>query len=94
MISLSLSSLDKKVLRLLLKAIERKLPRSEPMQRDDNKMHLVIEGLKRDLEISKFALQNQTRTIDRLLDRIESKDKAIQDLKQEAATRCDSKCIS
>ena len=86
--------LDKKVLRMLLKAIERKQLHSEPMQKDDNKMHIVIENLKRDLEGAKFVLQNQTRTIDRLLDRIESKDKAIQDLKQEASSRCDSKSLS
>ena len=61
------------------------------MLRDNDNTRVLIERLDRDLEKTKHRLENKTRTIDRLLDQLDIKNKAIQDLKVDAERRCESK---
>ena len=61
------------------------------MLRDNDNSRILIEKLNNDLEKTKHRLENKTRTIDRLLDQIDLKNKAIQDLKEDAERRCESK---
>ena len=63
----------------------------EMMLRDNDNSQVLIERLDRDLEKTKHRLENKTKTIDRLLDQLDLKNKAIQDLKVDAERRCESK---
>ena len=63
----------------------------EMMLRDNDNSRVLIERLDRDLEKTKHRLENKTKTIDRLLDQLDLKNKAIQDLKVDAERRCESK---
>ena len=64
------------------------------MLRDNDNSQVLIERLDRDLEKTKHRLENKTKTIDRLLDQLDLKNKAIQDLKVDAERRCESKIFS
>ena len=64
------------------------------MLRDNDNTRVLIERLDRDLEKTKHRLENKTKTIDRLLDQLDLKNKAIQDLKVDAKRRCESKTFS
>ena len=66
----------------------------EMMLRDNDNSRVLIERLDRDLEKTKHRLENKTKTIDRLLDQLDLKNKAIQDLKVDAERRCESKTFS
>ena len=66
----------------------------EMMLRDNDNSQVLIERLDRDLEKTKHRLENKTKTIDRLLDQLDLKNKAIQDLKVDAKRRCESKTFS
>ena len=66
----------------------------EMMLRDNDNSQVLIERLDRDLEKTKHRLENKTKTIDRLLDQLDLKNKAIQDLKVDVKRRCESKTFS
>ena len=93
--------LDKEALRFLLKNnyqgdFSKKITPAEPatdemMLRDNDNTRVLIERLDRDLEKTKHRLENKTKTVDRLLDQLDLKNKAIQDLKVDAERRCESK---
>ena len=92
--------LDKEALRLLLINNQlMDLPDSpiieESMQRDNNdNRDELIKKLSEDLERAKRQIENQTRTIDRIMQSLDLKDKSIADLKLDAVRRCESKmCI-
>ena len=82
--------LDKEALRLLLINNQlMDLPDSpiieESMQRDNNdNRDELIKKLSEDLERAKRQIENQTRTIDRIMQSLDSKDKSIADLKLDA----------
>ena len=64
----------------------------ESMQRDNNdNRDELIKKLSEDLERAKRQIENQTRTIDRIMQSLDSKDKSIADLKLDAVRRCESK---
>ena len=89
--------LDKEALRLLLINNQlMDLPDSpiieESMQRDNNdNRDELIKKLSEDLERAKRQIENQTRTIDRIMQSLDSKDKSIADLKLDAIRQCESK---
>ena len=67
-------------------------PIEESMQRDNNdNRDELIKKLSEDLERAKRQIENQTRTIDRIMQSLDSKDKSIADLKLDAVRRCESK---
>ena len=64
----------------------------ESMQRDNNdNRDELIKKLSEDLERAKRQIENQTRTIDRIMQSLDSKDKSIADLKLDAIRQCESK---
>ena len=89
--------LDKEALRLLLINNQlMDLPDNpiieESMQRDNNdNRDELIKKLSEDLERAKRQIENQTRTIDRIMQSLDSKDKSIADLKLDAIRQCESK---
>ena len=91
--------LDKEALRLLLINNQlMDLPDSpiieESMQRDNNdNRDELIKKLSEDLERAKRQIENQTRTIDRIMQSLDSKDKSIADLKLDAIRQCESKML-
>ena len=62
----------------------------EAMQRDNDNRNSLIRKLSDDLERAKRNIENQTRTIDRLLQSLDLKEKKIVDLKSEAERKCES----
>ena len=91
--------LDKEALRLLLINNQlMDLPDNpiieESMQRDNNdNRDELIKKLNEDLERAKRQIENQTRTIDRIMQSLDSKDKSIADLKLDAIRQCESKLL-
>ena len=66
----------------------------ESMQRDNNdNRDELIKKLSEDLERAKRQIENQTRTIDRIMQSLDSKDKSIADLKLDAIRQCESKML-
>ena len=65
----------------------------EAMQRDNDNRNSLIRKLSDDLERAKRNIENQTRTIDRLLQNLDLKEKKIVDLKSEAERKCESNCL-
>ena len=65
----------------------------EAMQRDNDNRNSLIRKLSDDLERAKRNIENQTRTIDRLLQSLDLKEKKIVDLKSEAERKCESNCL-
>ena len=95
-LSLSNSNLDfipdKESLRLLLQHVQNHQNdapiRADVMLSDyDNSL---LDKLKLELEQTKHQLENKTRTLDRLYDTLDRRDKKIEDLKKEAERNCES----
>ena len=78
----------------MIKVLAEPAATDEMMLRDNDNSQVLIERLDRDLEKTKHRLENKTKTIDRLLDQLDLKNKAIQDLKVDAKRRCESKTFS
>ena len=65
----------------------------ELMLRDNDNSRMLLEKLSKELESTKARLENKTKTVDRLLDQLDLRNRDIQQLKTEAQRRCESKCI-